>query len=71
MADTTKVAFGTEAGYFSDHPDVPTIVCGPGSMGGQGHLPDEYIELAQLAACDAMFDRLIDDMAAQGHPPPA
>lgn len=61
---TTKVAFGTEAGYFSDHLGVPTIVCGPGSMDGQGHKPDEYIKLAQLAACDAMFNRLIDDITA-------
>jgi len=61
---TTKVAFGTEAGYFSERLGIPTIVCGPGSMDGQGHQPDEYIALAQLAACDAMFDRLLDDITA-------
>lgn len=62
VTDTTKVDFGTEAGYFSGHLDIPTIVCGPGSMDGQGHKPDEYIALAQLAACDAMFDRLLEDL---------
>lgn len=60
---TTKVAFGTEAGVFA-RLGVPTVVCGPGSMAGQGHKPDEYVTLAQLAACDAMLDRLLDDLKA-------
>ena len=59
--DTTKVAFGTEAGYFSAA-GVPTIVCGPGSMEGQGHKADEYVEESQLAACDQMMDRLLDTL---------
>ena len=63
VTDTTKVAFGTEAGYFSAHLGVPTIVCGPGSMEGQGHKPNEYIELSQLVACDEMFDRLLYGLA--------
>jgi len=45
---TTKVGFGTEAGYF-DSLGIPTVVCGPGSMQDQGHQPDEYIEVQQLA----------------------
>lgn len=57
--ETTKVAFGTEAGFF-DGLGIPTVVCGPGSMEGQGHKPDEFIEAAQLAACDAMLDRVLD-----------
>lgn len=57
----TKVAFGTEAGYFHQL-GIPTVVCGPGSMEGQGHKPDEYITLGQLSACDAMMDRLLDDL---------
>jgi acetylornithine deacetylase len=61
--NTTKVAFGTEAGYFSGYLGVPTIVCGPGSMEGQGHKPDEYIELSQLVACDAMFNRLLNGIS--------
>jgi acetylornithine deacetylase len=56
--DTTKVAFGTEAGFFADR-GIPTVVCGPGSMQGQGHKPDEYLELEQLAACDRMMDRIL------------
>ncbi len=60
--ETTKVAFGTEAGYLSEHLGLATIVCGPGEMEGQGHKPDEYIELSQLYACDAMLERLLNDM---------
>ena len=59
---TTKVAFGTEAGFFSEL-GIPTVVCGPGSMEGQGHKPDEYLELGQLAACDAMMDRILEDLS--------
>jgi acetylornithine deacetylase len=59
---TTKVAFGTEAGFFSEL-GIPTVVCGPGSMEGQGHKPDEYLELAELAACDAMMDRILKDLS--------
>ncbi len=58
---TTKVAFGTEAGFF-DQLGVPTVVCGPGSMAGQGHKSDEYLELSQLAGCDAMMGRILDDL---------
>ncbi|MFW8634732.1 acetylornithine deacetylase [Cribrihabitans pelagius] len=59
---TTKVAFGTEAGFFGQL-GIPTVVCGPGSMAGQGHKPDEYLELSQLHLCAAMMDRLLDDLA--------
>jgi acetylornithine deacetylase len=56
-ARTCKVNYGTEAGYFAAA-GLPSFVCGPGSM-DQGHKPDEFVELSQLAACDAMLDRLI------------
>ncbi|MBE1285520.1 MAG: acetylornithine deacetylase [Rhodobacteraceae bacterium] len=58
---TTKVAFGTEAGFFDDL-GIPTVVCGPGSMEGQGHKPDEYITLSQLSACDDMLDRILAEL---------
>ncbi|WP_425045711.1 acetylornithine deacetylase [Primorskyibacter sp. S87] len=61
--DTTKVAFGTEAGFF-DALGVPTIVCGPGSMAGQGHKADEFIELAQLEACERMLDGVVKELSA-------
>lgn len=54
----TKVAFGTEAGFF-ERLGIPTVVCGPGSMSDQGHRPDEFISRAQLGACDTMMDRIL------------
>lgn len=58
---TRKVAFGTEAGGF-DRIGIPTVVCGPGSI-QQAHKPDEYVEGAQLAACERFVDRLISYLA--------
>lgn len=57
-SDFGTVAFGTEGGLF-DAAGIPTVVCGPGSM-DQGHKPDEFISLEQLARCDAMLKRLAD-----------
>ena len=55
---TIKVAYGTEGGLFSQRLGIPTVICGPGSM-AQGHKPDEYVSLEQLARCDAMLAALI------------
>ncbi|MEM9249965.1 MAG: acetylornithine deacetylase [Pseudomonadota bacterium] len=55
---TLKVAYGTEAGLFSEHLALPTVVCGPGSI-AQAHKPDEYVTRDQLAHCDAMLDGLL------------
>ncbi len=60
---TFKVAFGTEGGLFSGRLGIPTVVCGPGSM-SQGHKPDEYVEAAQLALCDAVLARLVRRLRA-------
>ena len=60
---TIKVAFGTEGGLFSTRLDIPTVVCGPGSM-AQGHRPDEFVHADQLAQCDAMLDALLERLAA-------
>ena len=50
-----KLSYGTEGGLFAQSLGVPVVVCGPGDM-AQGHRPDEYIETAELAACDAALD---------------
>jgi acetylornithine deacetylase len=60
---TIKVAFGTEGGLFSEWLGVPTVICGPGSM-AQGHKPDEWIALDQIARCEAMLARLVDRLEA-------
>ncbi len=55
-AALSTVAFGTEGGLFQQH-GIPTLVCGPGSM-AQGHKPDEFVSVQQLAECDAFLLRL-------------
>lgn len=58
-ANTTgKVSFGTEAGVFSAMGDIPTVVCGPGSI-EQAHKPNEFIELDQLTRCEKFLDKLL------------
>jgi acetylornithine deacetylase len=58
---TTKVSFGTEGGLFQAA-GIPTVVCGPGSI-DQAHKPDEYIDLDQVARCEAFLRRLIDRLS--------
>ena len=60
--NTIKVAFGTEGGLFDTELDIPTVVCGPGSM-DQGHKPDEYVSKQQLELCDLMLANLIKRMS--------
>ena len=52
---TIAVPSPSEAGQFQ-LANVPTVVCGPGSI-GQAHQPDEYIEIAQIEACIAFMRR--------------
>lgn len=54
----TKVAFGTEAGLFTQQLGVPTVVVGPGSI-DQAHKPNEYVQVGQLRACEAFIDALV------------
>lgn len=60
---TMKVAFGTEGGLFSARLGIPTVICGPGSM-AQGHKPDEWVSVEQIARCDAMLAALLDRLEA-------
>lgn len=59
---TGKISFGTEGGLFQQRLSMPTVVCGPGSI-GEAHKPDEFIAVDQLAACDRMLDALLVQMA--------
>ena len=54
-----KISFGTEGGLFQQRLGIPTVVCGPGNI-AVAHKPDEYIEEAQLAACDVVLGRLLE-----------
>lgn len=59
--ETTKVAFGTEAGFFAEL-GLNTLVIGPGDMARDGHKADEGLDLAQLDQCDAMMTRVLQDL---------
>ncbi|MDR6610225.1 acetylornithine deacetylase [Pseudomonas synxantha] len=64
--DFSTVAFGTEGGLF-DQAGIASVVCGPGSM-AQGHKPDEFVSVDQMAACDRLMDRLAAYLSESEHP---
>lgn len=67
---TDKVAFGTEAGLFQ-RAGIPSVVCGPGHI-DQAHTTDEFVELDQIARCEAFLRRLLERLArGPFRPPPA
>jgi acetylornithine deacetylase len=56
--DAGKVSFGSEAALFH-RAGIETIICGPGHI-AQAHQPNEWVELSQLALCEAFMHRLAD-----------
>jgi acetylornithine deacetylase len=58
-----KVTYGTEAGLF-DAVGIPTVVCGPGDI-AQAHSPDEFVELAQVEACEQFLTQLLSQLTTQ------
>jgi acetylornithine deacetylase len=60
---TSKVAFGTEAGLFSES-GIPAVVCGPGSI-EQAHKPNEFVALEQVALCERFLDRLTERLTSE------
>lgn len=65
--DYAKVAYGTEAGLFSNRAGVVSIVCGPGSI-AQAHKPDEYLEISEIERCRIFIDRLATQLEQFGLP---
>jgi acetylornithine deacetylase len=55
--DTITVPFATEGGQFQ-RAGWSTVVCGPGSI-EQAHKANEFIERAELQACESFLDRAI------------
>ena len=54
-----KVVFGTEGGLFKRELNLPTIICGPGSI-DQAHKPDEFISIQQIEKGGTFIDKLIN-----------
>jgi acetylornithine deacetylase len=63
VPSTDKVTYGTEAGLF-DAVGIPTVVCGPGDI-AQAHSPDEFVELAQMQACEQFLTALLKHLTTQ------
>ncbi|HEV2564733.1 MAG TPA: acetylornithine deacetylase [Microvirga sp.] len=59
---THVVSYGTEAGLFQQA-GWSTVVCGPGDI-AQAHQPDEYIEVSEFQAGEAVLRRLVADLCA-------
>jgi acetylornithine deacetylase len=59
---TIAVPYASEAGQFQ-RAGVPSVVCGPGRI-DEAHQPDEYIEVAQLAACVEFMRSLARELGA-------
>lgn len=55
-----KVTYGTEAGLFHEA-GIDTVVCGPGEI-TVAHAANEYVEIAQLEACETFLDTLIGEL---------
>ena len=51
--ESEAVSYGTEAGFFQQS-DLSAVICGPGRI-EQAHKPDEFVEVAQLAACESFL----------------
>jgi acetylornithine deacetylase len=58
---TITVPFATEGGQFQ-LAEIPTVVCGPGSI-DQAHQPDEFITVGQIEACIGFMRRLAAELA--------
>ncbi|WP_455287456.1 acetylornithine deacetylase [Cupriavidus necator] len=55
-----KVDYGSEGGLFQQSwNETPVLICGPGSI-EVAHKADEYVELAQIEACDRMLAGLVE-----------
>jgi acetylornithine deacetylase len=53
-----KVSYATEAGKFQQA-GASTVICGPGFI-EQAHKPNEFIDQAQIDACEAFMRRLME-----------
>lgn len=63
-ASPGKVTYGTEAGVYA-LAGIGSVVCGPGDI-ARAHRADEYVELEQLALCEAFVTRLLGALGQAG-----
>ncbi|MBM3534046.1 MAG: acetylornithine deacetylase [Alphaproteobacteria bacterium] len=58
LNEAGAVPYGTEAGLFQEG-GMPTVIFGPGDI-AQAHQADEFIDIAQVEACEAFMRKLFD-----------
>ena len=58
-----KVSYGSEGGVFEKQGNIPSIICGPGSI-KQAHKPNEFIEISQIEECLDFLEALTDQAVA-------
>ncbi|WP_029029384.1 acetylornithine deacetylase [Salinarimonas rosea] len=56
----SKVAYGTEAGLFSQIGGIPTVVIGPGDI-AQAHQANEWVAASELAACGRFLGEVVKE----------
>ena len=54
LNESGRVSYGTEAGHFQNA-GVPGVIFGPGDI-EQAHLPDEFIDVSQMAECNEFLE---------------
>jgi len=54
------VSYGTEAGLYQAA-GIDAIICGPGDI-ARAHRANEFIRVDELAACQAMIERLAETL---------
>lgn len=59
---TIAVPYASEAGQFQKA-GIPSVICGPGRI-DEAHQPDEFVEIAELAACVEFMRRLVRELGA-------
>lgn len=58
------VTYGTDGGPFCAA-GIETVICGPGDI-AQAHGPDEFVEIAQLEACQDFLASMLAHLGAGG-----
>jgi acetylornithine deacetylase len=58
LNEAGAVPYGTEAGLFQEG-GMPTVIFGPGDI-AQAHQADEFIDIAQVEACEVFMRKLFD-----------
>jgi acetylornithine deacetylase len=57
----------SDASILVNDGGIPTIILGPGSIADSAHRPNEYVPIAELAATQRAYERLLRDRMGWSH----